>query len=96
MIDTASIPTKGNKTASRVVDDEALVFHSKAGEVRVLNKVGTTIWELIDGKRSIIKIAQELSDKYDVAADIAEKDACDFIDTLLDLGLIKLGKPPSA
>lgn len=91
MIDASTVPAKGNKTASRIVDDEALVFQSQAGEVRVFNKVGTVIWELIDGSRSVNDIAETLSERYEVPVETAREDACEFIETLVSHGLIKLG-----
>jgi hypothetical protein len=57
--------------------------------IYTLNGVGTVIWELIDGKKSVTQIAEEIYLIYDVTAEEAKKDTVDFITTLKEAGLVR-------
>ena len=56
--------------------------------IYTLNAVGSTIWELIDGRNSITRIAEAVHNAYEVTPEEAEKDTLDFIKTLEEAGLI--------
>jgi hypothetical protein len=85
-----SVPRKGRRTAGRVMDGEAVVFVPGKAEVRILNRVGTTVWELIDGKRPVEDIVKEICGKYDVENGTAKKDVLDFLQTLVEKELIEI------
>ena len=89
------------------VKEEDLVTRSIAGEtiivpvrnnvgdldsIYTLNEVGSTIWELIDGKNSIVKIVEVVCDAYDVTSEVAKEDITDFLSTLETSGLIRLSR----
>lgn len=57
--------------------------------IYTLNEVGTMIWELIDGKRSVSQIAEEICVSYDVTPEEAKKDTIDFVTTLMKAGLVR-------
>ncbi len=84
-----SVPKKGPLTASRVMDGEAVVFLPGKGQVRILNKLGTAVWELVDGERTVAEIAEEICKKYDVEREVAERDALEFLKTLQDKELVE-------
>jgi len=58
--------------------------------IYALNEVGSTIWELIDGKNSIVQIVEVVCDVYDVTSEVAKEDISDFLSTLETSGLIRL------
>ena len=72
----------------RVLDGEAVIVSPHEGHVRVLNQVATTIWMLLDGRRTVGDIQLALSDKYDVAANQAAADVRRFLDDLSSRGLL--------
>ncbi|UCF80653.1 MAG: PqqD family protein [Acidobacteriota bacterium] len=84
-----SVPKKGPLTASRVMDGEAVVFLPGKGQVRILNKLGTAVWELVDGERTVSEIVEEICKKYDVEHEVAERDALEFLKTLQDKELVE-------
>ncbi len=43
-------PAYSAQVATRIIDGAAVVILADAGEVNVINPVGTRVWELIDGK----------------------------------------------
>jgi len=57
--------------------------------VCTLNEVGSTIWQLIDGKKSVSKIAQAVHSAYEVPLEEAGKDSLEFLNSLESAGLIR-------
>jgi hypothetical protein len=48
-----------------------------------LNEVGSRIWELCDGARSVAEIARALVEEFDVDEETARRDAAGFVAGLL-------------
>lgn len=90
MFTLQSIPTPKPDIVGRTVDKEAVLVLPTQGKVKVLNEVGTKIWELVDGKRSVKEIAAILHQEYTVAQDVAEKDALEFINDLAEKEMVDI------
>ena len=88
MLNLATIPTRNPDVIGRVVDDETVLVMPKKGQVKVLNEVGTVIWGMVDGKRTINQIIDKICADFEVDRDAAEKDTVRFIADLLDRELI--------
>jgi hypothetical protein len=71
-----------DQIAARIVDGSAVIVMADAGEVMVLNAVGTRIWELIDGARNAEQIAQMLAREYAVSDAQARDDVAEFVQKL--------------
>ena len=54
-----------------------------------LNDVGTRIWELIDGQRSLCQIKDQLAAEYEVNPDETESDLLEFIQGLESVGAVQ-------
>ena len=85
---------KEKDLVTRNVAGETIIvpIKNKVGDldsIYTLNEVGTVIWELIDGKKSISQIAEEIYLTYDVTPEEAKKDTVDFINTLKEAGLLR-------
>ena len=84
---------KPNRPADLIwheTDDGTVIVSPTAGKVRVLNKVGTTIWELMDGQRTVADIEQSLTETYrHVPAPQINLDLFDFLRDLTDRGLVE-------
>ena len=48
-----------------------------------INEVGSLIWELCDGGRTVREIAEELAEEFDVDEATARRDALEFVQGLL-------------
>lgn len=68
--------------AARTYDDKVLIVVPGRGEYNILNPVGTRVWDLIDGTRSIEEIVQAIVEEYDVTADVAESDVRELVEDL--------------
>jgi hypothetical protein len=78
------IPMRSPSTASQIIDGEAVVIVPSEQMVNVLNPVGSRIWDLTDGKRSVAEIAEILTQEFDVSYETAIKDAIEFTRNLAE------------
>ena len=76
-------PEPHPQTAGRVIDGEAVLILADKSEVNVLNDVGSRIFELADGSRSVAAIADVISAEYDVPPATAKADTQAFIDQMI-------------
>ena len=79
---------------TRCVAGETIIvpIKNKVGDldsIYTLNEVGTLIWELIDGKNSISRIVEVISNTYEVKLEEAEGDTLHFINSLEQAGMIR-------
>ena len=67
-------------------------IRQSAGEVEsiyTLNEVGTRIWELLDGQRSLLQIRDLLVDEFEVSPEEAETDLLEFMQGLESVGAVQ-------
>ncbi|MBN1999190.1 pyrroloquinoline quinone biosynthesis peptide chaperone PqqD [candidate division KSB1 bacterium] len=75
-------PKKDKRTASRVIDNEAVVVLTHTSVVHTLNDIGTRIWELCDGSKTVNDIIQALSGEFDADTDQIGNDTIEFLTEL--------------
>jgi hypothetical protein len=75
----------------RTLEGQAVLIFNKAGEVQVLNDVGTYIWEHIGEDPETM--ARVITERYEVPADEARRDAQEFLDGLLASGALLPDEP---
>jgi hypothetical protein len=80
---------KTKDTAHRVLSDEAIVVNFHNSFFYNLNPVGTFIWERCDGQHTLDQIATALSEEYEVSPEVAAKDCREFIEALIEQGLLQ-------
>ncbi len=81
-------PTRHPRLASRVVDGEAVLVDPDRNVVRMLNTVGSRIWELADGTRTVDEIAEALTEEFEVEVSEARQSVVEFVDELADKELL--------
>lgn len=69
-------------TSFKVIDGEALVVLPHTGEYKILNGVGSLVWQLLDGSRDLDSIISRVCDEFEVGPEQARSDVEQF---LLDL-----------
>jgi len=72
-----------------VLSDEAIVVNFQNSFFYNLNPVGTFIWGRCDGQHTLRQIAADLSEEYDVSREEAARDCQEFIDSLVEQGLLQ-------
>jgi hypothetical protein len=96
VVSATAIPRKNPATSFRVIDGQAVVMHAEGAEVHILNEVGTRVWSLLDGKRTVDEIVALIEGQLrsdgeyeqlpaDVAADVTE-----FLNDIEKRGMIEL------
>lgn len=83
-----SIPAHHADVASAIADDEAVLILPSKGRVQVLNAVGTRVWQLIDARRSVAEIVDQICREYEVEPEQAARDTTGFLADLLAKGLV--------
>lgn len=76
-------PDKHPHTASRLVDGEAVIVLPEQGKVKVLNAVGSRIWELADGTRPVRDIADLIQQEYEVDHDQVREEVVAFVEQMV-------------
>jgi hypothetical protein len=84
--------TVQNQPDNRV---EAVLVSPERGRVNVLNEIGARIWSLADGTRTVKGIATAICADYDIDQATAEKDTLEFLELLLDRGVIRISENPT-
>jgi hypothetical protein len=85
---------KAGNVVTRQIAHETIIVpvSNQVGDldaVFTLNKVGSLIWNLIDGQASTSEIVAAVCEAYDVAPEQAEEDTAAFLASLEAAGLIR-------
>ena len=76
-------PTHHPRTASRIFGGEAVVISPAENLVRMFNVVGSRIWALADGTRTMDQIAEALIEEFEVDSPHARASVAAFVDELI-------------
>jgi hypothetical protein len=88
-MDLSDRPEQNQDVAARVIDGTAYLMDAVGGDLHALSAVGTRIHELVDGRRTVTEIVDELEKEYDAERAVLEADALAFLDELEGKGLIR-------
>lgn len=83
-----SIVARSDDIVSREIEGELIIVPIASGigdnedELYTLNETGRSIWERIDGKRSLKNIADDLSIEYAAPLDIITRDVLGLVGEL--------------
>jgi hypothetical protein len=81
-------PAKTSTTASRLIAGEAVILSLDTKILRGLNSVGSRVWDLIDGRRTLDDIVDVVVAEFDVERTQAAQDIETFLRQLIDKGLV--------
>lgn len=73
---------RGKKTASRIIEGEAIIITPEDRTLHILNKVGTRIWETLGEEKTIGEIVNLICLKFKVDKDNAQTDVLEFLQKL--------------
>ena len=82
------IPDVAEGVIWRLIDNGAVLVSPESGDIRVLNEVGTSIWQMIDGERNVGQIEARLQEQYDVPASRLQADLDAFFSELSERKLL--------
>ena len=84
-VDLASNPHHLSGVLSqRVKPDEptTVLLHPQTGEYYTLDEIGSRVWELCDGARTVAEIAASIAREYDAPASEVERDVLELLNDL--------------
>ena len=87
------ILVKNPATAWRVIEGEAVILSLDTKVFRGLNAVGSRVWELIDGRRTVDEIVTQIVGEFEVTPEVAARDVGTFVAELLDKRLVTAAAP---
>ena len=61
-------PKQNPRTTARTFEDETVIVDPTTNIARMLNSVGSRIWELADGNHSVEQIVQQIQTEYAVSS----------------------------
>src|SRR5262245_54597466 len=93
MTETGSggVPQRNPHAAARMYDGEAFIVVPQTSQYKILNGVGSRVWELIDGQRSSGEIARIVAEEYEVSYEDALTDVGEFLEELRRNGMLANG-----
>ncbi|MCX5694545.1 MAG: PqqD family protein [Candidatus Omnitrophica bacterium] len=79
---------------TRVIDDQVILvpIYKTSDEINciyTLNNVGSTLWELINGKRSVAAIKKQVLKDFDTTAKEVDKEMGKFLKELKEIKAVK-------
>lgn len=74
---------RDENVAWRIIGDEAVLLSAEDSSVHSLDAVGTRIWELCDGEKTVSEIVDQVVSEFEVDRETAEKDVVEFIEELM-------------
>lgn len=65
-----------------------VILHPSDYTVTKLNGIGGECWSLLKERQSVCSLRKEIQRHYDVPDDVAERDIEDFLEHMLNTGLV--------
>ena len=75
-------------------DGQLVVYVVHTQELLMFNPVGTGVFILLDGQRSIAEVVDALLDVLPTDPDLALRDVCRFLEDLAARGVLSFRAPP--
>jgi len=97
VVETSAVPVRNPASSSRTMDGQAVIAISEMAQIHILNGVGTLVWNLIDGTRTVSEITdlvrgQLTQEGYEgVSAEVAS-DIEQFFEEMAAKGMVTLGE----
>jgi hypothetical protein len=83
--------------AARALGDETMIMSATNSTLFTLNEVASVIWEAADGVTPLEQIvANKVCTKYDIAPEVALKNAEALVEGLAEHGILLLSNEPLA
>jgi hypothetical protein len=87
-MDLDTVLKRNPNAAFRIYDGQATVVTPDQGKVDVLNEVGSTVWEQIDGTRSLREIVEVVVERFEISPEQAQHDILEFVAALRERQMV--------
>jgi hypothetical protein len=86
---------RSTQIAARMLGGEMMIMSAVDSTFFTLNEVGTAIWQAADGRTPLSEIvANQICREFDVAPEIAQVDAEQFVRELSQHGILQISDQP--
>jgi coenzyme PQQ biosynthesis protein PqqD len=82
MMNRESCPKRGEQVIAQKAANDLLLFNMNDGNYYSLNEIGSRIWELCDGNRSVSQLVEALAAEYDASSEVLENDVVELLESL--------------
>ena len=65
MVKATAIPSRHHSSATRVIDGQAVIAIANTAMVQIVNDVGTRVWSLIDGGKTVAEIVSAVREQLE-------------------------------
>ena len=90
VLTSASVVSGRSGVLDAMVGDETVLVGPDGVKYHGLDLVGSKVWQLLDGERSVSDICDVLIEAYDVPTDECSRDVLIFLEDLVDNGLVEV------
>ncbi len=80
----------------KVLNNEVFIVRQDTHKIHSINRSGSFIWQLFDGKHTLKQVIDTVCGQFDVSEETAQSDASEFVKDLLEQGLVELHDAPRA
>lgn len=91
MISLDQIVRRNEKTASRVLEGEAIVLTPTDSKIHSFNETGSRIWEFLAEEPTVRKVIAQIRSEFEVGEEQAQADVIAFLEELVAKGMVTLG-----
>lgn len=92
MISLDQIVRRNEKTASRVLEGEAIVLTPTDSKIHSFNETGSRIWEFLAEEPTVRKVIAQIRSEFEVGEEQAQADVIAFLEELVAKGMVTLGQ----
>ena len=85
-----SRPSRADDLVWREIEGEIVILTEDGRNIHTLNNVGSVIWNLADGVRSISEIAVLVCDRFEAQGDAAETDTLEFCREMVEKKIFRV------
>ncbi len=89
-LDDTTVPVRSTGTVQAEVDGDLILLSPKDFSYFGAQGAGETVWELVDGRRSIGDIVASLETEFSADEGVIRAETLEFIDALVEVGLITI------
>jgi len=79
MITLESCPKRGEQVLAQKAANDFLLLNMEDGNYYSLNEIGSRIWELCDGKRTVSQVIATLATEYEAPYATLENDVIELL-----------------
>lgn len=77
------------------LEGELLLLDPRTNRLHVLDRLGTAIWNVLDGEVTVDELARDLAEVFDTPADTVRADLGQLVDALRAAALLDDVQPPA-